>query len=165
MTHTDIFMRCIEVVLRNEGGLIDNPHDPGGLTNMGICQRNYPNLDIKNLTRTQAIEIYFHDYWSKMNLININNEDLILLIFDMGVNAGIRTAIKMIQRIVKATADGFIGPETTKLINESELDLVNLYTSERRKYYFTLARNNSDMTVFIAGWLRRVDNTHFELVT
>lgn len=29
------------------------------------CPRSYPNLDIKNLTREQADEIYMRDYWPK----------------------------------------------------------------------------------------------------
>ena len=94
MSHTDIFNRCINVILRNEGGYVWNIHDPGGETNMGIAKKFYPDLDIKSLTKNQAIEIYYKDYWSKMNLLGIYDENLILQIFDMGVNAGIKTAIK-----------------------------------------------------------------------
>jgi lysozyme family protein len=158
---TDLFNRCIAVVLNNEGGYVDHPHDPGGETKMGIAKKFYPNLDIKNLTRNQATEIYFRDYWSKMNLTGIRDEILVLHLFDMGVNAGIRTAIKMIQRIVETSADGIIGPETIGLINDFEGNLADLYRQERRKYYFSIARNKPDMQVFLAGWLNRIDNTHF----
>jgi lysozyme family protein len=154
-------MKCIAVILKNEGGYVNNPYDPGGETNMGIAKKFYPNLDIKNLNRNQAVEIYFRDYWSKMNLVNIYDENLVLQIFDMGVNAGIRTAIKIIQRIVDAEVDGFVGPETIELINQSESDLVNLYKQEREKYYFSLVRKNLDLNVFLAGWLNRVDHCHF----
>jgi lysozyme family protein len=157
----DLFNRCIAIVLQNEGGYINHPHDPGGETNMGIAKKFYPNLDIKNLTRNQVIEIYFKDYWSKMNLTGISDESLVLQLFDMGVNAGIRTAIKMIQRIVKTSTDGIIGPETIGLINEFEGDLADIYRQERRKYYFAIARSKPDMQVFLAGWLNRINNTHF----
>jgi lysozyme family protein len=161
MNHTDIFNRCVQVILRNEGGYVNHPNDPGGETNMGIAKKFYPNLDIKNLTKNQAIEIYFRDYWSKMNLIGIYDENLVLHIFDMGVNAGIKTAIKMIQRIIEAEADGWIGTETTGLVNNSDADLVELYKQERKKYYFSLARRKPDLQVFLAGWLNRIDRTHF----
>jgi len=158
----DLFNRCILVILENEGGLIDHPNDPGGLTNMGICKRNYPDLDIKNLTRNQAIEIYFRDYWSPMNLTGIYNENLILQVFDMGVNAGIRKAIKMLQKIVEVNQDGFIGPITTEEVNNFELDITDLYIQERKRYYITLAKRKPDLQVFLAGWLNRIDHTHFK---
>jgi lysozyme family protein len=157
MSITDLFMRCIEVVLRNEGGYVNNPDDPAGETNMGITKARYPELDIKNITRNQAIEIYFKDYWKPMNLLDIYDENLVLQIFDMGVNAGKRSAIKMAQRIVEAEPDGIIGPETLGLVNNYEGDLVDLYRQERKKYYFTLARRKPQMQVFLKGWIRRID--------
>ena len=151
------------MILNNEGNdkITDHPNDPGGLTRYGICKRNYPDLDIKNLTRNQAIEIYFKDYWKPMNLLDIYDENLVLQIFDMGVNAGIRTAIKMVQRIVEAEPDGIVGPETIGLINDYPDDLVDLYKQERKKYYFNLARRKPKMQVFLQGWINRVDRTKF----
>jgi lysozyme family protein len=157
----DLFNRCISVVLKNEGGYINHPNDPGGETNMGIARKFYPDLDIKHLTSNQAIEIYFRDYWSKMNLTGIFDEKLVLHIFDMGVNAGIRTAIKMVQRIVETEADGIIGPVTTEMINMYPGDLLNIYKQERKKYYFAIARRKPDLQVFLPGWLNRIDNTNF----
>mgnify|MGYP001569448910 FL=1 len=161
MSHTDIFSRCVEIILKNEGGYINHPSDPGGETNMGIAKKFYPDIDIKNLTRIQAIEIYHKDYWNKMNLLDIYDENLVLHLFDMGVNAGIKTAIKMIQRIVEAKADGIIGNETIGLINDYPDDLTELYKQERKKYYFSLARRKPELQVFLGGWLNRIDNTHF----
>ena len=159
-------MKCINVVLKNEGGLVDNPSDPGGLTNMGICRLFYPNLDIRNLTRDEVVEIYFNDYWLKMNLIDIFDENLILQIFDFGVNTrskryGFNTALKAIQRIVNAKQDGVVGPKTIGLINKSSNDLVSLYEQERRKYYYDLVRRKPKMKIFLNGWLRRVDHCKF----
>ena len=161
-----IFMKCINVVLKNEGGLVDNPSDPGGLTNMGICRLFYPNLDIRNLTRDEVVEIYFNDYWLKMNLIDIFDENLILQIFDFGVNTrskryGFNTALKAIQRIVNAKQDGVVGSKTIGLINKSSNDLVSLYKQERRKYYYDLVRRKPKMKIFLNGWLRRVDHCKF----
>ena len=163
MSYTDIFMKCIEVILKNEGGYVNNQFDPGGETNMGICKRNYPNLDIKNLTRNHAIEIYFIDYWSKMNLLELINELTILHIFDMGVNTGIRTAIKIAQRIVGAKVDGYIGNESESKIN-AFAGFLETYKQERKKYYFALARRKPELQVFLSGWLNRIDNCHFEII-
>jgi len=157
-TYTELFRRCIEVILRHEGGYVNHPSDPGGETNMGIAKKFYPELDIKNLTRDQAVAIYFRDYWTPMNLQVISNENLVLQIFDMGVNAGIRRAIAIIQRIVGVTSDGIMGQITASVINTRKDNLIELYKQERRKYYRALARRKPELEVFLRGWLNRVDD-------
>lgn len=51
-----------------EGGYSNNPDDPGGETKYGISKRAHPELDIKNLTLEEAIDIYRSDYWDFYNL-------------------------------------------------------------------------------------------------
>ncbi len=153
------FLRCIEVVLKAEGGYVNHPSDPGGETNYGICKRNYPELDIKNLTKEQAIDIYFRDYWEPMNLDGIFDLEAVLQIFDMGVNAGRRVAIKMAQRLVSAYPDGIIGDVTRDKINNFN-GFVDAYRFRRKKFYKTLAAKKPELGVFLKGWLNRVDNCH-----
>ncbi|WP_425526518.1 glycosyl hydrolase 108 family protein [Xanthomonas oryzae] len=50
-------------MLSHEGGYVNDPRDPGGETQWGISKRAYPELNIRALTRDQAIEIYRRDYW------------------------------------------------------------------------------------------------------
>ena len=58
------FVTAVNDLIDNwEGRLLQDPDDPGGETNMGISRRSYPHEDIKNLTREQAIQIYYYDYW------------------------------------------------------------------------------------------------------
>lgn len=159
--YTELFHRCIEVILRHEGGYVNHPADPGGETNFGICRRNYPDLDIRNLTREQAIEIYYRDYWLPLNLSGIRDPQAVLEIFDMGVNAGLRTAVKIAQRLVGAFADGAIGEETTVKINAFPGNFVELYKANRKIYYINLARRKPALGVFLEGWLNRVDDCRF----
>ena len=156
-----LFEKCIEVVLRNEGGYVNDPSDPGGETNFGITKAEYPDIDIKNLKKDQAVNIYKMDFWDKMNLEGIEDELLVLQVFDMGVNAGIRTSIKMIQRLAGAYPDGICGPITKNLINASNQNLVELFKTERKKYYSALVRKNLKLNRFLQGWFNRVDNTKF----
>lgn len=83
--------RCIAFVLRWEGGYANNPNDPGGETNWGITKRSYPQLDIANLTREQAIEIYRRDYWLGSGADTMP-WPLCLAHFDTAVNAGVGRA-------------------------------------------------------------------------
>lgn len=87
----DDFARAIAFVLREEGGLVDNPADPGGLTNWGISQAAYPNLNIRNLTREQAMTIYFTDYWQRSGADKLP-WPLNVVVFDSAVNAGVGMA-------------------------------------------------------------------------
>ena len=55
------FEEIIEQVLEHEGGYVKDPKDLGGETKYGITKRFYPDVDIKNLTIEQAVEIYKKD--------------------------------------------------------------------------------------------------------
>ena len=48
------FPDCIAHVLAAEGGLVNDPKDPGGVTKFGISQRSYPALDIRALSLENA---------------------------------------------------------------------------------------------------------------
>jgi lysozyme family protein len=63
VTYPAEFTYAVNEVLRSEGGLVNDPADPGGLTNYGISQRAYPGVDIAKLTKEEAIAIYYRDYW------------------------------------------------------------------------------------------------------
>jgi lysozyme family protein len=84
------FNISIETILTNEDGYVFNPNDPGGETNYGISKRAYPNLDIKNLTRDAAKEIYRRDFWRYDSIVN---QDVATKIFDIGANQGPITAV------------------------------------------------------------------------
>jgi lysozyme family protein len=163
MAYPELFNRCIEVVLKNEGGdkIVNHPNDPGGLTRWGITQRNYPELNIKALTKAKAISIYYADYWMPMNLAILNDEDLILHVYDMGVNAGIRTAIRLLQRLVEVKDDGYIGYGTARGVSKFEGDVVAEYIKRRKLYYITLVQRKESLRPFIKGWLNRIEHTKF----
>lgn len=87
----DLFPRCVEFVLREEGGYSNDPQDKGGETNYGICKRDHPDLDIKNLTKEQAIEIYRAEYWEPSGA-PAHEWPLCLAVFDAAVLQGPRRA-------------------------------------------------------------------------
>ena len=44
------FSEAIEIVLKHEGGYVNDPDEPGGETKYGISKRSFPKYYIKNLT-------------------------------------------------------------------------------------------------------------------
>ena len=112
----DNFNDIIEKVLQHEGGYVNDPNDLGGETKYGITKRFYPDLDIKNLTKDKAKEIYYEDYWLK-NKVDKMPLHLQYIYFDMCINMGKRTAVKILQgscigKGKKIALDGGLGPNT-----------------------------------------------------
>ena len=95
------FEDIIEVVLHHEGGYVNDPDDPGGETNFGIAKRSHPDVDIANLTKDGAKEIYKEHYWDR-NKVESLSEDLRHIYFDMCVNQGRGRAVKIMQRAANA---------------------------------------------------------------
>ena len=91
------FDEIIEITLEHEGGYVNDPTDMGGETNFSITKRWYPDLDIKNLTKEDAVEIYKKDYWDRYKLDEMPT-NLQHIYFDMVVNMGARNAGKIMQR-------------------------------------------------------------------
>jgi lysozyme family protein len=153
------FEDAIHTVLANEGGYVFDPADPGGETNYGICRRQYPQLDIPALTREQACDIYRRDYWF---CDGIKNQAVATKLFDMAVNMGRNTAVRLLQRALLAlgntglTIDGIFGPATLALTNASpaELLLATLRHQAAVRYY-ALVHKNPKLLKFLHGWLTR----------
>jgi len=161
MTINERFDKFVEIILNHEGGLVNDPDDYGGLTKYGITQRRYPDLDIKYLTKEKAKSIYYSDFFLQLNLHYIRNDELALHLFDMGVNAGRKNAVKLLQKLLKeCKVDGSIGPVTGMATNAAEVttNMVEAYKAKRIEYYYkvSLRGNNSK---FLKGWVNRVNNT------
>ena len=90
------FNKCVEFVLAREGGYSNDPNDSGGETNFGISKRWHKTLDIKNLTKEQAIEIYKKEYWIPCGAELLDNK-MGLAVFDTAVNCGIVNARKFLK--------------------------------------------------------------------
>ena len=150
------FKEIIEKVLHHEGGYVNDPKDLGGETKYGITKRFYPDVDIKNLTIEQATDIYKSDYWDK-NKVESLPQNLWHIYFDMCVNMGKRTAVKVLQRAAvnrgkDIEVDGGLGPMTIGALKGVELDRVRAF---RVKYYVDLITAKPEQEKFFLGWFRR----------
>ena len=152
----DNFDRIIAIIFKREGGYVNDTDDSGGETNFGISKRAYQNEDIKNMTIERAKEIYYQDYWKPLNLHLLNSVFLAIHVFDMAVNSGRKTAVKMLQRIVKSDVDGTIGINTARSANNA-VGVVENYIIARKNYYKNLVIKRPKNAKFLKGWLNRVD--------
>lgn len=159
------FKSIVENILLYEGGYINNPSDPGGETNFGISKRSYPMLDIKNITREDAIDIYYSDYYLINNIDAVCDYDIATKLMNMFVNMGAKNAQKIMCRSLRACdfqCDENT-PDISKLIsvindmtkqNRNREILVAL-RSEMAGYYRSLAGEKPTLKTFLKGWLKR----------
>ncbi len=146
------FPDCIAHVLAAEGGLVNDPKDPGGVTKFGISQRSYPALNIRALTLDEAKAIYQRDYWAPIQGEALP-AGLDLLVLDHAVNAGPARAVRLLQHLVGVPEDGLMGPVTLAGVASADpQDLIARYSELRLDFY----RDLPTWRHFGAGWSRRV---------
>jgi len=175
--------KAIDVVIGNEGGLVENVNDSGGITKYGISLRFLKSLidvkkygiytdpvtadDIRNLTLDQARAIYKGEFWDHMSLDKLATQKIANYIFDMAVNIGIAPAIKIAQRACWAVMqqynciidDGVMGDKTIAMINKCDFNLLYAMRSERAGYYHLIVNEHKQDAAFIDGWNRRAYET------
>lgn len=143
---------AMETVLKNEGGLEENASDPGGLTNMGLSQRSYPDLDLRSLTVEDAKKVYFRDFWLFQD---VNSQPVATKLLDAYVNMK-HNALRLAQRSLGITEDGAWGPQTLNAVNaEDPAKFLPRFRNELVDYYVMLATKNPSLTEFLPGWLKR----------
>lgn len=169
--------KAIHHVLQMEGGYVNDPDDPGGETKYGISSAAYPNVDIKNLTKEKAREIYRRDWWEPLRLDDVHDTDMAAEILDTAVNMGPRPdeqdtdhpftwAVKFAQMALSALGyrvniDGKIGPETVKNLNRvsyTDRDpLLKIMNGLQFMRYWKIQEENPEQAKFMRGWMRRID--------
>jgi lysozyme family protein len=170
------FDTFLPILLRFEGGFVNDPDDPGGATNKGItlktfsgCARNLLGIDptlgnLKALTNEQAGKIYKALYWDKVRGDDITLQELANIVVDFYVNAGVH-ATKLLQNVMNAAganpsvaADGVIGAGTMQALQGlHQPDVYRRYKQGRKDYYQDLAANHPSLAKFLNGWLNRVN--------
>lgn len=163
------FHHALAFTLQWEGGLVEHPDDPGGLTNFGIAQRSHPDIDVRNLTREGATAIYRSDYWGRCGC-GLLARGVACALFDYAVHSGVRHASRALQsELGVEPRDGDVGPDTADAAwlrsgDGRGTDLGVALTLRRVSFLIRLVQRRPSSLVFLNGWLRRttmlVDHLH-----
>ena len=151
------FDEIIDNVLESEGGYVNDKHDAGGETNLGISKKAYPDLDIKKLTIEHAKQIYYEDYWTPSKAEQLPNQ-LREVYFDMVVNFGRRGAARVLQEACngkntyKIKEDGKVGAATIGACKNLEPDRLRAY---RVLKFAKIVIKKPTQEKFWFGWFRR----------
>jgi len=159
---------AVELILTHEGGYVNHPRDPGGCTNYGITLGTYRSLidpngtcaDLRRMGKAIARGIYQRTYWSAVKADSLP-PGVDAVIFDHGVNAGPRRAVRLLQAALGVSQDGSIGPLTLaadwqQAGSAHEANALVRELTERRLDYYRSLRGWRD---FGRGWARRVRET------
>lgn len=84
-------------IFKHEGGYTASDGNSGAPANFGINQRANPDIDVKNLTKERAAEIYKTRYWDKIGGDNLP-AGLQGTAMDAAVNQGVGNAKKWIEQ-------------------------------------------------------------------
>jgi lysozyme family protein len=153
-----------------EGKFSIDPTDPGNWTGgavnsgklagtmYGISAAAYPTLDIASLSLTTAKGIYLNDYWNRMRCSAF--PDVIgTALFKEGVNLGVETAVKALQRSLRTNPDGVVGNITIGLATSTAVkEVLCGFLTECAVEYTRLPNFKIDGR----GWLSRVIKTAVE---
>ena len=150
------FEQAVAMVLRHEGGYVNDPRDPGGETRFGISKRAYPDVDILRLTEDEAKAIYRRDYWDKLRPDELPQQ-LAICVFDCAVNMGRDKAVRLLQRACGVAQDGVMGGNTLAAANRL-VDPVVRFSTERAIAYTGIR----GFDTFGKGWLRRTVSVALE---
>ena len=159
----DNFDTSLEMLLKHEGGFVDHPKDPGGMTNLGVTKAVYEKVmgrevteqEMRDLTAEDVGPIYKALYWDKCSCDTLP-PGVDWAVFDWAVNSGPSRASKALQRAVGASPDGAIGPKTLAQVqNTQPHEIIEMMTQEREIFYRAL----STFDTFGKGWLRRNNET------
>lgn len=156
------FEKAFDNLIREEGGYVNDPVDRGGETKYGISKKSYPQLNIKELTLDMAKNIYKKDFYDKMMLEHIKDDDVATEILEECVNMGRRTATYFLQIAVTTlganiSMDGYIGRKTIDAVNDFHAhDILMMIKSLSVAHYLNLTHDYPPMQKYLKGWIKRV---------
>lgn len=168
----ELFYSTIPLVLHYEGGYVNDPHDCGGKTNMGITQRflekyrgkaGVKAADVRELTRDDAVKLYKAE-WDIYGFGRLGNTDVMKLVYDFSVNSGPALAIKYLQRILNGKGhslkvDGYIGEKTSSAVGTADEKWLKREIQRcRAEHCDGIVDRNPEQKRFIKGWFNRIND-------
>ena len=156
------FQKSLALVLKSEGGFVNHPSDPGGMTNLGVTKkawqlyvgwrREVDEAEMRGLTPEIVAPFYKTKYWDacKCDQLPLGID---YAVFDFAVNAGASRASKIMQTALGTAADGIVGPATIGVaVNADPDEFLEKFSAAKEQFY----RNLPTFEHFGKGWLRRV---------
>jgi len=153
--------KAFQAVLKHEGGFVNHPKDPGGMTNLGVTKkvweefvgREVDESEMRALTPDVVKPLYKKNYWDKIKGDQLPS-GVDYAAYDLAVNSGTGRAAKYLQRIAGVPDDGVIGPKSMEAILACDpVETVDAICDMRLDFLQKLPTWGT----FGKGWGRRVE--------
>lgn len=165
--------KLMPLILKWEGGYVNDPLDAGGATNMGVTIATWRQVgydkdgdgdidiqDMKLLTREDFKKV-LDIYWDRWQADKIQNQSIANILVDWVWGSG-KWGIVHPQRILGVTPDGIVGPATIKAINDADPEtLFNKIYAARINFLEGIVQRRSSQARFIKGWKNRLADFTF----
>lgn len=161
MNEHDRFDRCMVEEFRHEGGYVNDPQDPGGMTNLGVTKRVWEDwvghhvteAAMQALTPTTVKPLYHSRYWLAASCDKLP-PGVDLMVLDTAINMGVSRACKYLQSAVGVAMDGHVGPQTLAAVAKRDpATLLSQIYGQRGSFY----RASPNFPRFGKGWIRRLN--------
>lgn len=171
------FQPALQVILKHEGGWVDDPADRGGETNFGIStkiieEEKLTNEELglppgrekgwlKDMHVNAAIHVYKKLYWDRYGYGNINDQAVATKLCDAAVNMGGTQAAKLAQRAATAcgqpaTDDGKLGPRSFAAINACvPIEWLKAMKAQMEWFYNKIIEGRKENEKFRKNWMKR----------
>lgn len=178
------YQAAFERVMISEGGYVNDHTDRGGETYMGISRKAFPAwhgwLAVDKARKAPGFpqslsvlipvvqQFYKENFWNSNRLSEFKDASLAFELFDTGINMGVVTAAKFLQRSLNllnrnglsypdTPVDGIIGRTTISLANDHKnpRQLYNLLNTMQGAKYISICEADPTQERYMYGWLAR----------
>lgn len=147
-------------ILKDEGGLTDDPDDDLGITKYGVTKEDLKELwgrpvkdsDVKSLSLEEAKNVFKRLYWNPLKCSELP-PPIAYMVMDAGLMHGVYRAGVWLQKAVGVKLDGQVGPKTIEAARVADpAAVLESITASR----MARAKSHPDYRKFGRGWINRI---------
>jgi len=167
--------KLVPILLKFEGGYVNDPSDLGGATNLGITLGTAEKFhfdedhdgdvdvnDVKLLTKEDFRIVLKVGYWDVWRADEIKNQSIANFLVDWLYNSGV-DAIRIPQRLLGLTPDGVVGKNTIDGVNKvDQQNFFNQLVEARNKFITDIIIKRPANKKFEIGWRNRINSFKFQ---
>jgi hypothetical protein len=160
------FGATMDLMLNLEGKKTDDPRDRGGRTNFGVTQgtynrwrdsKNLPRQDVFKIAKDEAMQLYKKNFWGIIGGDKLPQKTAMALM-SFALTDGPEDSVRLVQRLLKIPATGYMGPATLARINK----LVEKYGDEGfankvLNRQIVRYQNDEQAHIYGRGWVNRAN--------
>lgn len=158
------------LILKWEGGFVNDPDDLGGATNMGTTISTWKSVgydkdgdgdidvdDLKKLSRNDVVNrVLKPHYWDRWQADKINNQSVANILVDWVWGSG-AFGIKIPQQLLGVKVDGVVGSKTIAALNAcNQKELHQKIWNARYNFLEGICVRRPKNKKFFRGWVNRL---------